>query len=98
MLQEYKTQVMTGVWSGIFFFAIGWIIFQMPDTAYRYFGKVTMAGGYLLFLAGCVFYAKGKGQNAWWGMLGALGPVGLLFLYALRDKSKMVLKKRKRPV
>lgn len=95
MLKEYRAQTILGVWGGLFFCAAGWLIFQTP-LAYRHFGALMLAGGYVLFVSGCIMYAKGKGWDGLWGLLGILGPPGLLFLYALRDKSKLILRRRRK--
>ena len=37
--------------------------------------------------AGSCFLAVGKGQSPWFGLLGLLAPIGLLFLCVLEDRS-----------
>jgi hypothetical protein len=73
---------------------MGYMVSLLPQASYGYFGRMIMTGGYILFVCGCFMYSKGKGQSWYFGILGILGPLGLLILYVLRDKSKMVLKKR----
>ena len=94
MLNEYKMQAFLGVWGGAVFCAMGYFFTSMPHGVYRYFGFPMILGGLILFISGCVMYAKGKGRNGCWGFLGICGPLGLLILYCLKDKSKMILKKR----
>jgi hypothetical protein len=36
--------------------------------------------GHALFVAGCVFYARAKGQSGWLGFLGLFSLLGLVFL------------------
>jgi hypothetical protein len=67
-----------------------------PQQSYIFFGRTIMLGGYVLFICGCFMYARGKGRNWYWGIFSVLGPVGLLFLYCLKDNSKMVSKKRQK--
>jgi hypothetical protein len=96
MLKEYRFQALAGIWGGILFFAIGDLVASMPLAAYLYFSHLIKAGSYVLFVAGCFMYAKGKGHSWYWGALGVLGPLGLLLLYCLKDRSKMVLLKKKK--
>ena len=96
MLKEYKTQAVLGVWGGVIFFFIGYVLTAKNDLGYLYFGRLAMAGGYLLFVCGSFMYAKGKGHDWLVGLWALLGPLGLLVLYVLRDKSRMVLKQRQK--
>ena len=98
MLKEYKTQAILGIWGGLFISLIGYLIFSIPQGMYLYFGRAIMIGGYILIVAGSFMYAKGKGYTVVAGLLGLLGPLGLLLLYCLKDKSKIVLKKREREI
>lgn len=97
MLNEYRMQSILGVWGGIFCFFIGFVIASSSTpsgTANAIFGFAIMAGSYVLFVSGCFMYAKGKG-HAWpLGLFGLLGPLGLLILYVLKDRSKIVLMER----
>ncbi|HAJ56194.1 MAG TPA: hypothetical protein DCL35_00300 [Candidatus Omnitrophica bacterium] len=96
MLKEYRFQSVLGVWGGICFFAMGYVFASSPNAVYANFGKLIMSGAYALFISGCFMYAKGKGQSGYWGILGVFGPPGLLLLYCLKDRSKMILKKRQK--
>ena len=46
--------------------------------------------GSILFIIGCCFYAKGKGYNGAWGLLGLLSLIGLLILVCMKDKHKVI--------
>lgn len=93
MLKEYRMQTILGIWSGIVFFAFGYLVFSLSQVLYRCFGVTMMLGGYVLFICGCFMYVKGKGHSWYLGLFGFLGPIGLLILYVLKDRSKIVLKK-----
>ena len=96
MLKEYRTQVIIGIWGGFLFFLVGLLVASMPQAVYHAFGSLVMLGGYVLFVSGCFMYALGKGQSPYWGILGILGPAGLLVLYCLKDRSNIILVRRRR--
>jgi hypothetical protein len=96
MLKEYKTQALLGIWGGVLFFCVGFVISAKPCMSYLYFGRAIMAGGYILCVCGGFMYARGKGHGWLMGLWSILGPLGLLILYVLKDKSRMILKQRKK--
>ena len=96
MLKDYRVQAVVSVWGGMFLFCFGFLVTSMHEAFYAYFGYLIMAGSYLLFVCGCVMYAKGRGHAWFLGILGILGPLGLLFLYCLKDKSKKILAQREK--
>jgi len=96
MLKEYKMQSILGIWGGAIFFMMGYYFTYSPQLLYSSFGRLIMSAGYALFICGCFMYSKGKGRSFWWGILGLLGPLGLLILYILKDRSKIILKKRQK--
>lgn len=96
MLKEYRLQSIMGIWGGVFFLALGFFLASLPRVVYVCFGRVIMSGGACLFVCGCFMYAKGKGRSFAWGILGLLGPLGLGILYVLKDRSKIILKKRQK--
>jgi hypothetical protein len=49
---------------------------------------VLVVGGIILFIWGCMSYAKGKGYNGAWGLLGLLSIIGLIILVLMPDKHK----------
>jgi hypothetical protein len=95
MLKEYKFQTSLCVWGGVFFGLFGFAL-AAPGTSYETFGQLLMAGGYLLMACGCFLYARGKGYGWMMGLVGILGPVGVTFIYLLRDRSASLMKKRKK--
>ncbi len=96
MLKEYKIQTILGVWGGILSVLVGYYLSQGVQAVYVSFGRLTMTAGYVLFICGCFMYAKGKGRSFYWGITGLFGPLGLLLIYLLKDRSKIILKKRQR--
>ncbi len=85
------------MWGGAVFFALGALIsVSQQARSYVFFGHMIMAGGIVLFICGCFMYARGKGRSWYWGILGLTGPAGLLLLYCLKDRSKIVLKKKQK--
>ena len=95
MLREYKMQTFVCVWGGFVFGLFGFLI-SVPGTAYEVFGRLLIAGGWVLMACGCFFYALGKGYGWSMGLMGLFGPLGAVFIYLLRDKSALMLKKRKK--
>ncbi len=93
MLKEYKVQAALGIWGGALFALFGYLLLSMPQAIYFYFGRLMIFGGYILLVCGSFMYAKGKGYSWYVGLLGVLPALGLLILYCLRDRSRMVLKK-----
>ncbi len=96
MLKEYKMQAILGVWGGVLLFFVGYAITSFPEALYAYFGQAIMLGASILFVCGCFMYSKGKGRSWYFGLFGFLGPLGLLVLYCLKDRSKLILKKREK--
>lgn len=96
MLKEYKMQSFLGIWGGILFFLIGFLITSLDKELYLVFGRLIMSASYLLFLSGCFMYSKGKGRGWFYGFFGLMGPVGLLLIYCLKDRSGIVLRRKKK--
>ena len=94
MLKDYKNQALVGIWGGIFFSGFGYLLTSASSVLYVNFGYLILTGGYVLFVLGCFMYSRGKGYSWIVGMLGFLGPVGLLLLYCLKDHSKRILAKQ----
>ncbi len=95
MLKEYRTQTIIGVWGGFFFGCLGYLVASL-GASYLYFGYMMIAGGYILLACGGYMYARGKGYGWVVGLIGVLGPAGLLILYVLRDRSALVLRRRRK--
>jgi TRAP-type C4-dicarboxylate transport system permease small subunit len=85
MIKEYKYNTNLGVGFGIIAQIAGSFL---SKYGYLLFGNVLMFIGFILFIWGCVQYAKGKGYSGWLGLLGLLSIFGLLVLVLLRDKHK----------
>lgn len=96
MLREYRIQTILGIWGGFLFFWAGYFSSSSKDRSAAIFGVVLMVLSYVLFICGCFMYSRGKGRSWYFGLMGFLGPVGLVFLYCLQDKSKMVMKRRQK--
>lgn len=96
MLKEYKMQAILGIWGGVLFFVVGYAVAAKTSVGYLYFGRLVMIGGYILSVCGGFMYARGKGHSWPTGLWGLLGPLGLLVLYVLKDKSRLILKKRQK--
>jgi len=95
MLKEYRAQTIIGVWGGFLFGGLGYIV-SRQGASYFYFGYAMIAGGYVLMACGGYMYGRGKGYGWLVSSLGILGPLGLLILYVLRDKSALVLRRRRK--
>ena len=52
---------------------------------------IRLIGG-VLIVVGCCFYAKSKGYNGAWGLLGLLSIIGLLILICMKDKEKELVR------
>lgn len=85
MLKENQYNTNLGVGFGIIAQVAGSFL---SYYGYILFGNLLMFIGFVLFLWGCVQYAKGKGYSGWVGLLGLLNIFGLLVLVLLRDKHK----------
>ena len=95
MLKEYKGQALIGVWGGFLFGILGYLV-SFPGSSYVYFGYAMLIGSYVLLACGGYMYARGKGYGWAVGLLGIFGPLGLVVLYVLRDKSALILRKRRK--
>lgn len=83
MLPQYKTKTNVYIGIGILVQAIAMIAF--PESG---IGILLRLIGSVLFISGCVFYAKGKGHHGGWGALGLLSIIGLIVLICMKDKNK----------
>lgn len=95
VLREYKTETVFCFWGSMLFFVLGFFLAN-SSSHYLFYGYCLIAGGYVLSACACFTYAKGKGYGLVVSALGLLGPLGLLAIYVLRDRSGEVLKKRRR--
>ena len=86
MLKEYKRKSNLVILLGIAVQFGGGIIADMMEIDAM--GAAFRFSGAILFIVGCCYYAKGKGHNSAWGLLGLLSLIGLLVLVCLRDRHK----------
>lgn len=83
MLPQYKTKTNVYIGIGILVQLIAMVGF--PESGIGILLRLLGSG---LFIAGCVFYAKGKGHHGGWGALGLLSIIGLIILICMKDKNK----------
>lgn len=88
MIAEYKTKTNVFVGLGLIL-QLGsrmMVAGQDPDT-WGVWGLGILVG-WVLVIIGCAYYAKGKGYNGAWGLLGLLSIIGLIILVLFRDRHK----------
>ncbi|MGI0134172.1 MAG: hypothetical protein ACREBW_04360 [Candidatus Micrarchaeaceae archaeon] len=90
MLAEYKTKTNIGVGLGIVAELVGNFLLDPTSRAQAVLGAVIILVGFVMFIWGCVQYAKGKGHSGWFGLLGLVSIFGLLVLVFLPDRHKGV--------
>ncbi len=88
MLKEYKAKTVGGLGLGILAIFIGYLMSLVDIGTVLWFAAIFIWGGVLLFVWGLWCYAKGKGYHGIWGLLGFLGPIGLIVLIFFPDKQK----------
>jgi len=59
---------------------------RRTDSTQRALGIVLGLLAHILVAVGAGSYAVGKGRSPWFGLLGLLTPIGLLFLAVLEDR------------
>ena len=82
MLVQYKTKTNLFIGVGILL-QIAAVVFLVGALA-----AVVKLVSAILFIIGCCYYAKAKGHNAAWGLLGLLSIIGLLILVFFTDRNK----------
>jgi hypothetical protein len=50
--------------------------------------RIGFIGGTIFWIVGLCYYAKAKGHDAAWGLLGSICCIGLLILGCFKDRSK----------
>jgi drug/metabolite transporter (DMT)-like permease len=88
MLKEFKRRTNIGVGFGWIIMLIGSVQARSQSSAASVLGLCLLLVGAVLFVWGCVQYAKGKGQSGYWGALGLLWLLGLVALFFLPDRHK----------
>jgi len=96
MLKEYKLQTQLCAWGGLAFLGFAYFMGGLDDSGWVFFSRLLYIGGYLLTGCGTYMYGRGKGCGPAIGLVGALGPLGLLIVYVLKDRAGLVLKKREK--
>jgi drug/metabolite transporter (DMT)-like permease len=73
---------------GLLLQGIGTALFSEPGHGdQEAIGILVALLGALCIGLGSSFHAVGKGQSPWFGLLGILSPIGLLFLCVLADRT-----------
>lgn len=84
MLAEYKKKTNIGVGFGILAQFFG----RVFEDVNSMLALLILLCGFILFVWGCCSYAKGKGYNSAWGVLGLFSVIGLIILVFFPDKHK----------
>ena len=71
---------------GIALQILGSIMRQQPGASPAWTAAVLL--GTVLLIAGLAFYARAKGRNPAWGLMGLLSLVGLIILALLKDHAR----------
>ena len=96
MLAKYKTTTGVGIILGLLLQIAGRVVaMQGPALAYAGLG-VTLVG-LIVFVFGCISYAKGKGHSQWWGLLGLFSIFGLIVLAFFTDRHRPMGTLSRRP-
>jgi hypothetical protein len=91
VLEEYKTKTNIGVGLGLILSMMARVLFGGEDHLSFIAGFVLAIAGTMVFIWGCMSYARGKGYHPLLGLLGLLNLLGLLVLVLLRDRRKAAL-------
>lgn len=92
MISAYRGKSIGGIVGGIVLSGVGFGLVAAAEEAdsegMAIAGGLLLAGGGILYLWGCVMYAKGKGYSGWLGLLALLNWIGLIILAVLPDKCR----------
>jgi hypothetical protein len=88
MIEEYKTKTNVGVGLGLILSMMARVLFGGEDQVSIIAGLVLAIAGTMVFIWGCMSYARGKGYHPLMGLFGLLYLPGLLVLVLLRDRRK----------
>jgi len=69
---------------------IGRVLIDTKDHTEVLLGVAVLLAALVVFIWGCAQYAKAKGQSGWFGLFGLLSIIGLLVLFFLPDRHKVV--------
>ena len=84
MLPGSQTKVNVSVGTALCLMGGG--IYLREEQGAVFPGLGMMVCGWVLFMAGCMWYAEGKGHAPGWGLLGMLSLLGLLILVMFKDR------------
>ena len=94
MLPEYQKKANVGIGLGIvvvILAVVGVVMARDPDGQISAGTVILLAilrlGGAVLFIWGCVMYAKAKGLSGAHGLWGLLGLIGLIVLVVMKDRT-----------
>lgn len=90
MLAEYKTKTNVGVGFGLLGQVLGKVLMDSTSQGLVLLGSVVAIVAAIVFIWGCAQYAKAKGHSGWFGLLGLLWLIGLIVLFFLPDKHKVI--------
>ena len=85
MLPQHKRNTNIGVGLGLI---LQMVSRSMTAPEQATVSLVLLVIGALVFIWGCCEYAKGKGYNSAWGLLGILSLIGLIVLALMPDRHK----------
>ncbi len=86
---SFRQQAAIGIPFGVILQFLGHTVTtRVQDSSIGLFALLFYVVGLVLFIWGCVGYAKGKGYTKWLGALGLLSCLGLIVLVLLPDRRK----------
>lgn len=86
MNQELKQKGYTMIGVGLLLKIAAGIALSLTNLPLLLLGTVSFIG-FVVFVIGCYYYAKGKGRSGLWALIGVLSLIGFIILLVLPDKS-----------
>jgi len=93
MIAEYKKKTNIGIGLAIAIWILGGVLVVLLGEDSGESMNAVVGLGIIPFVYGLCCYAKGKGYNGAWGLLGLLTIIGLIILACFPDKHKSVKQK-----
>ena len=87
MLAEFKRKTNIGIGAGFLTVIFGRVILKDGGDI-AIIGAGLVVAGWVMFIWGCMQYAKAKGHSGAWGLLGLLSILGLIVLFFFPDRHK----------